>query len=247
MYQIVFIRHGESLWSDKFTGWTDIDITPKGIALTYQYGKKLKEKGFQFDLGISSYLKRGIRTLWTVLDAMDLMWIPTLYDWRLNERHYGALQGLNKAETAEKYGADQVKLWRRSFDIPPPKLTRDDPRYSGNDIRYKDLTPEQIPLGESLKETSERTISYWTKTIIPLIKQGKKIILSAHSNSLRSIFMHLDNLTPEQVFELNIPYCIPLIYQFDEEMKLIGHYYLASDEVVREAIESVKNQANKKQ
>lgn len=246
MYTFVFIRHGESMWSDKFTGWTDIDITQKGIDLTYQYGKKLKENGFTFDLGLASYLKRGIRTLWTALDAMDLLWIETLKDWRLNERHYGALQGLNKAETAEKYGADQVKLWRRSYDIPPPKLTIDDPRYPGHDPRYKHLRPEEIPLGESLKDTMARTLPYWQNTVVPYIKQGRKIILSGHSNSLRSILASIDQLSPEQVLELNVPYCIPLVYEFDEQIKPIRHYYLANDGEVQEAIESVKNQAKKK-
>ena len=246
MYTFVIIRHGESKWSDKFTGWTDIDTTEKGIAQTYTYGKKLKEEGFTFDLGFTSVLTRGIRTLWTVLDAMGLMWIDEIKDWQLNERHYGALQGLNKAEVAEQYGEDQVKLWRRSYDVSPPKLTKDDPRYPGNDPRYKDLRPEQIPLGESLKDTAARTIPYWNDIIAPQIKLGRKIILSGHSNSLRSIIMHLDSLDQKQVLELNIPYCIPLVYEFDESLHPLKHYYLESDAVVAAQIAAVKNQAKKK-
>ena len=233
------------MWSDKFTGWTDIDLAPQGVEETYRYGKKLKELGYTFDLGFASYLKRGIKTLWTILDAMDLNWVPLTYAWQLNERHYGALQGLNKAETLEKYGAEQVHLWRRSYNIRPPLLDTVDPTHPSHDPRYKNLSKDETPSGECLKDTYARAVPYWENIIVPLIKQGKKIIISAHGNSIRAIMKHLDGISEQAIMEVNIPYCIPLVYEFDEHMKPVKHYYLASDEEVQKVIEGIKNQAKK--
>ncbi len=246
MYKIVIVRHGLSVWPDKFTGWTDIDLAPEGIAETLKYGKKLKELGYSFDLGFASMLKRGIKTLWKALDGMDLNWIPITYAWQLNERHYGALQGLNKAQTVEKYGKDQVQLWRRSYDVRPPAVDVNDPMHPSHDPRYKDVDPSLLPSGECLKDTYNRAVPYWQKTIEPLIKQGKKILVSAHGNSIRAIMKYLDNLSEEEIVGVNIPYCIPLVYELDENLKPIKHYYLASDEEVQRVIEGIKNQTKKK-
>ena len=245
MYKVVIVRHGLSVWPTRFSGWTDIDLAPEGVADTYAYGKKLKELGYTFDMGFASMLKRGIKTLWTVLDAMDLNWIPITTAWQLNERHYGALQGLNKAETVEKYGAEQVQLWRRSYDVRPPQIAVDDPAHPSHDRRYAQVDPALLPAGECLKDTYARAVPYWDEVIMPLVKQGKKIIVSAHGNSIRAIMKHLDNLTEEEIVGVNIPYCIPLVYEFDEALKPIKHYYLASDEEVQKVIEGIKNQTKK--
>lgn len=245
MYKFVIIRHGLSVWPDRFTGWTDIDIAPSGVIETRKYGLKLKELGYSFDLGFTSYLKRGIRTLETVLEIMGLSQIPIIKAWQLNERHYGALQGLNKPETVAKYGEEQVTIWRRSYDIPPPKLEKNDPRHPGNDPVYKDVDPSLLPSSECLKDTYARSVPYFQKMIEPEIKKGKKIILSGHHNSLRAIIKYLDNISTEDIVKLNVPYCIPLVYELDENLKPIKHYYLAPDEEVKRVIEGIKNQTKK--
>ena len=245
MYKFVIIRHGLSVWSDRFTGWTDIDLAPSGVLETKKYGLKLKELGFTFDLGFTSYLKRGIRTLEIVLDSMGLSQIPVIKAWQLNERHYGALQGLNKPETVAKYGEEQVDIWRRSYDIPPPPLEKTDSRHPINNPVYKDIDPSLLPSSECLKDTYNRSIPYFQKMIEPEIKKGKKIILSGHHNSLRAIIKYLDNISNVDIVNLNVPYCIPLVYEFDENIKPIKHYYLASDEEVEKVIEGIKNQTKK--
>ncbi|MEK9169262.1 MAG: 2,3-diphosphoglycerate-dependent phosphoglycerate mutase, partial [Patescibacteria group bacterium] len=237
--------HGLSEWSNRFTGWTDIDLAPSGIEETKKYGLKLKELGFTFDLGFTSYLKRGIRTLEIVLDSMGLSQIPVIKAWQLNERHYGALQGLNKPETVAKYGEEQVDIWRRSYDIPPPPLEKTDSRHPINNPVYKDIDPSLLPSSECLKDTYNRSIPYFQKMIEPEIKKGKKIILSGHHNSLRAIIKYLDNISNVDIVNLNVPYCIPLVYEFDENIKPIKHYYLASDEEVEKVIEGIKNQTKK--
>jgi len=245
MHKIVLVRHGITEWATKFTGWTDIDVTPIGIEETKKYGKKLKDMGYSFDISYTSYLKRAIRTLWTVLDQMDLLWIPMIKDWHLNERHYGALQGLNKAETAIKYGEEQVAIWRRSYDVSPPQLELSDPRHPSHDEKYIKISPHELPMGESLKDTINRFIPYWKEEVEPQIKQGKKIIVSLHSNSLRALIMYLDNLSSEEIMKINVPYCIPLVYELDENLHPIKHYYLADDEEVQRVIDTIKNQAKK--
>ncbi|MBZ0179921.1 MAG: 2,3-diphosphoglycerate-dependent phosphoglycerate mutase [Melioribacteraceae bacterium] len=248
MYKLVLIRHGESEWNKKnlFTGWTDVDLTEKGIKEAEEGGKVLKEKGFNFDIAYTSVLKRAIRTLDIVLYEMDLMWIPVIKSYRLNERHYGALQGLNKAETTEKYGEEQVTLWRRSYDVPPPELTEDDERYPGHDPRYKDLSKEELPLTESLKSTVDRFIPYWIDVIAPSVKSGKKVVIVAHGNSLRALVKYLDEMSEEEIIKLNIPTGIPLVYELDENLKPIKHYYLGDQEAINAAINKVANQAKKK-
>jgi 2,3-bisphosphoglycerate-dependent phosphoglycerate mutase len=245
MYKFVIIRHGLSVWSDRFTGWTDIDLAPSGVEETKKYGLKLKELGYTFDLGFTSYLKRGIRTLEIVLEAMGLSEIPVVKAWQLNERHYGALQGLNKPETVEKYGEKQVTIWRRSYDIPPPALEKSDPRHPANDPVYKDVDPSLLPSSECLKDTYARSVPYFQRMIEPEIRSGKKIILSGHHNSLRAIIKYLDNISNDDIVSLNVPYCIPLVYELDENLRPIKHYYLASDEEVRRVIEGIKNQTKK--
>lgn len=245
MYKFVIIRHGLSEWSNRFTGWTDIDLAPSGIEETKKYGLKLKELGYTFDLGFTSYLKRGIRTLEIVLEAMGLLTIPVIKAWQLNERHYGALQGLNKPETVAKYGKEQVDIWRRSYDIPPPPLEKTDPRHPSNDPVYKDIDPALLPSSECLKDTYNRSVPYFQKMIEPEIKEGKKVILSGHHNSLRAIIKYLDNISNEEIVSLNVPYCIPLVYELDANLKPIKHYYLASDEEVKRVIEGIKNQTKK--
>jgi 2,3-bisphosphoglycerate-dependent phosphoglycerate mutase len=250
MYKIVLLRHGESLWNkeNRFTGWTDVDLTDGGIQEAHSAGKILKDSGYHFDIAFTSVLKRAIRTLWIVLDEMDLMWIPVQNSWRLNERHYGALQGLNKAETAQKYGDEQVTLWRRSADVRPPALDKDDPRYPGHDPRYADLKASELPLTENLIDTINRVIPYWNSTIAPTIRSGKKIIVVAHGNSLRGLVKYLDNLSNEEVIALNIPTGIPLVYELDDNLKPIKHYYLGNQEEIEQKAEAVANQskANKK-
>lgn len=244
MIKLVLLRHGESDWNkeNKFTGWTDVDLSEKGIAEAHKAGQYLKENGFTFDIAFTSVLKRAIRTLWLVLDEMDLMWIPVYRSWRLNERHYGALQGLNKAETAAKYGDEQVLIWRRSYDTPPPSLERSDPRYPGNDPRYKDLNDEELPVSECLKDTVERFLPYWHETISSTIKSGKRVIIAAHGNSLRALVKYLDHISDEEIVGLNIPTGMPLVYELNSDLKPIKNYYLGDPEEVKEAMEAVAKQ-----
>jgi len=248
VYTVVLLRHGESTWNkeNRFTGWTDVGLTEKGKEEAVFAGKILKEKGFIFDIAFTSVLKRAIHTLWLALEQLDQMYIPIINSWRLNERHYGELQGLNKAETAAKHGEQQVHIWRRSYDIPPPALQESDPRFPAHDIRYKDVDKKLIPKTESLKETVERFLPYWMDTITPVIKSGKRVLIAAHGNSLRALVKHLDNISNEEITELNIPTGIPLVYELDDNLKPIKHYYLASEEDVKKAQESVKNQGKAK-
>ncbi len=244
MHKLVLLRHGESTWNkeNRFTGWTDVDLSEKGIEEAHKAGKVLKEEGYIFDVAFTSVLKRAIRTLWITLDEMDLMWIPVYRSWRLNERHYGALQGLNKAETAQRHGEEQVLIWRRSYDVRPPALEKDDDRYPGKDPRYKDLPPAELPLTECLKDTVKRFLPYWKETIEPTVRSGKRIIISAHGNSLRALVKYLDNISEEKIVKLNIPTGIPLIYELDEDMQPIEHYYLGDAEGVEKATQAVANQ-----
>ncbi|HPF08895.1 MAG: 2,3-diphosphoglycerate-dependent phosphoglycerate mutase [Candidatus Cloacimonetes bacterium] len=248
MYKIVLIRHGESLWNkaNLFTGWTDVDLSEKGIAEAKEAGRRLKAEGFQFDEAFTSTLKRAIRTLWLALDEMDLMYTPIHHDWRLNERHYGALQGLNKAETAAKYGDEQVLIWRRSYDVPPPALEKNDERYPGKDPRYTHLEENQIPLCESLKDTVARTMPFWNEVIIPRLVAGRKMVISAHGNSLRAIVKNLDRISDEDIVSLNIPTGIPLIYEFDADLEVKKSYYLADAKEVEAAANAVANQGKSK-
>ena len=238
MYKVVLLRHGESTWNkeNRFTGWTDVDLSDKGTAEAKKAGEVLKKEGYTFDLAYTSVLKRAIRTLWITLDGMDLMWIPVVRNWRLNERHYGALQGLNKAETAKKYGDDQVKIWRRSYSTQPPALDKSDDRFPGNDSRYSDLSENELPLTECLKDTVARFMPYWEETIAPTVKSGKKVLIAAHGNSLRALVKYLDNVSEEEIVGLNIPTGIPLVYELDDDLKPIKHYYLGDpDEIVKAA------------
>ena len=240
----MLLRHGESVWNkeNRFSGWTDVDLSEKGILEAEKAGKVLKENNFTFDIAYTSFLKRGIRTLWIVLDELDLMWIPVFKSWRLNERHYGALQGYSKAKMAVEVGEEQVLIWRRSYDVPPPALKTSDPRYPGTDVRYKDLDPKDIPLTESLKDTVKRFLPYWHETIAPTVKAGKKGLISAHGNSLRALVEYLDDLSEEEIIKLNIPTGIPLIYELDDNLKPIKHYYLGDPEAIKQAIETVEKQ-----
>ena len=248
MYKVVLLRHGESTWNkeNRFTGWTDVDLSEKGIQEATEAAKLLKEGGYTFDIAFTSVLKRGIRTLWIVLDEMDLMWIPIYRSWRLNERHYGALQGFFKAKMATEVGEEQVLIWRRSYDIPPPALKTSDPRYPGNEAKYADLSPDEIPLTECLKDTVARVLPYWHDVITPTIKSGKKILISAHGNSLRALVKYLDNMPDEEVVKLNIPTGVPLIYELDDDLKPITHYYLGDQEEIEKAIEAVASQGKAK-
>ncbi len=248
MHRLVLLRHGESLWNkeNRFTGWTDVDLTEKGFAEAKQAGQLLKKEGFVFDIAYTSVLKRAIRTLWIVLDEMDLMWIPVHRSWRLNERHYGALQGLNKAETAAKFGEDQVLIWRRSYDIRPPALEKSDERYPGHDPRYRDLSPTELPLTECLKDTVARFLPYWHETIAPTIQSGKRVLIAAHGNSLRALVKYLDHISDDEIVRLNIPTGMPLIYELDERLKPLQHYYLGDPEEVKKAMESVARQGKAK-
>ena len=243
--KLVLLRHGESIWNKEnlFTGWTDVDLSDTGLEEADRGAKDLKEAGFTFDLAFTSVLKRAIRTLWIVQDELDLIWIPVIRDWRLNERHYGALQGLNKAETAKKYGPEQVHIWRRSYDVPPPPLSADDPRNPRFDPRYRDVDPLLLPVTECLKDTLERVMPYWNDVIIPSIKGGKKIIIAAHGNSLRALVKHLDHISDEDITGLNIPTGIPLVYELDEDCRAIRHYYLGDPEAAKAAAEKVAQQA----
>ncbi len=248
MYKIVFMRHGESTWNlaNRFTGWVDVDLTEKGVAEARQAGKLLKEAGFTFDQAYTSVLKRAIRTLWTTLDEMDLMYLPVQHDWRLNERHYGALQGLNKAETAAQYGDEQVLVWRRSYDTPPLPLEPTDPRASYNDPRYANLRREDIPLTECLKDTVARVLPAWNDTIAPAIRAGKKIIISAHGNSLRALIKYLDGISDNDIVGLNIPNGQPLVYELDADLKPIKSYYLGDQSAIDAALKAVANQGKSK-
>ncbi|HRB97400.1 MAG TPA: 2,3-diphosphoglycerate-dependent phosphoglycerate mutase [Nitrosomonas sp.] len=248
MKKIVLLRHGESTWNkeNRFTGWTDVDLTPKGLQEAQVAGQLLREHGFTFDIAYTSVLKRAIRTLWITLDEMDQMWIPIHHTWRLNERHYGALQGLNKAETAAKYGDDQVLIWRRSYDARPPALTMDDDRYPGTDPRYKHLSQDEIPLTECLKDTVARFLPYWNTTIAPQIQTGKSVIIVAHGNSLRALVKYLDNMSEEEILNCNIPTGVPLVYELDDNMKPIQNYYLGNLSEIQEAMQIVANQGKSK-
>jgi 2,3-bisphosphoglycerate-dependent phosphoglycerate mutase len=248
MYKLVLIRHGESVWNkeNRFTGWKDVDLSEKGLKEATAAGELLKKEGFEFDIAYTSVLKRAIRTLWHILDEMDLMWIPVQREWKLNERHYGALQGLNKAETAEKHGEDQVKIWRRSYDTPPPALEKSDERYAGNDPRYKDLDESQIPLSECLKDTVDRVLPLWHDSIVPTIKSGKKVIIAAHGNSLRALIKYLDGVSEQDIVGLNVPTGMPLVYELDENMQPTNRYYLGDEEAVKAAMAAVANQGKAK-
>jgi 2,3-bisphosphoglycerate-dependent phosphoglycerate mutase len=244
MHKLVLIRHGESEWNkeNRFTGWKDVDLSEKGIKEAHMAGKLLKHEGFTFDHAYTSVLKRAIRTLWIILDEMDLMWISETKSWLLNERHYGALQGLNKAEMAAQYGEEQVLKWRRSFDIPPDPLEADDPRYLGNDPRYAEIEPSKFPKTECLKDTVARVVPYFRDEMVPKIKDGKRLIIAAHGNSLRALVKYLDNVSEDQITQLNVPTGIPLVYELDDQIKPIKHYYLGDPEAVRAAQEAVANQ-----
>ena len=248
MKKLVLLRHGESSWNkeNRFTGWTDVDLSEKGVGEAKQAGLVLKREGFVFDLAYTSVLKRAIRTLWLTLDEMDLIWIPVYNSWRLNERHYGALQGLNKSETALKYGEEQVLIWRRSYDIAPPALEKNDPRYPGLDSRYKDLKPKELPLTECLKDTVARFLPFWHKTIAPAVKSDKRVIIAAHGNSLRALVMYLDNISEAKIINLNIPTGLPLVYELNDNLKPIKSYYLGDPEQVQKAMEAVANQGKAK-
>ncbi len=244
MYKVVLLRHGESEWNaeNRFTGWTDVDLSAKGFSEAREAGQTLKAAGYTFDLAFTSVLKRAIRTLWIVMDEMDLMWIPVVRDWRLNERHYGALQGLNKAETAQKFGEEQVKIWRRSYDIPPPALEKTDPRYPGNDPRYRNLSADELPLTECLKDTVERFLPCWHNTIGPEIRAGKKVLIAAHGNSLRALVKYLDNVSDEDIIGLNIPTGMPLVYELDAGLRPLRNYYIGDPDKVKAAMDAVAAQ-----
>ena len=245
MYKVVLLRHGESTWNqeNRFTGWTDVDLSAKGLVEAKEAGKMLKDAGLTFDLAYTSVLKRAIRTCWMALDELDLLWIPVVRHWRLNERHYGALQGLDKAETAAKHGEDQVKIWRRSYDIPPPALTVSDPRHPSHDPRYKGLTADELPSTESLKETVARFVPYWSETIAPEIERGRRVLIAAHGNSLRALVKFLDGVSDQAIVELNIPTGIPLVYELDRGLMPIKSYYLGDPEAAKAAAEAVAKQA----
>ena len=247
MIKLVLLRHGESIWNreNRFTGWTDVDLSEKGIEEAKKAGQVLKEEGIVFDLAHTSVLRRAIRTLWLVLDEMDLLWIPIRKSWRLNERHYGALQGLNKSEVAARYGEEQVRIWRRSYDVMPQALEKSDSRYPGNDPRYAGLAEKDIPLTESLKSTAERFLPYWQGTIVPEIASGKRVLIAAHGNSLRALVKHLDNIPDNDIVGMNIPTGIPLVYELDDKLGPIRHYYLGDQEEIARAMEKIANQGKK--
>jgi len=247
MYRMVLIRHGESTWNkeNRFTGWTDVDLSEQGVAEALESGQVLRSEGFQFDIGYTSLLNRAIKTYNTVTEEVDQMWLPVKRSWRLNERHYGALQGLNKSETAERFGEEQVKIWRRSYDIPPPPLTPDDERYPGKDPRYADLTAAELPLTECLKDTVARFLPLWHEDIAPTIKSGKRVLIVAHGNSLRALVMYLDHISEADIVELNIPTGMPLVYELDADLKPTRSYYLGDPEKVEAAMEAVAKQGKK--
>ncbi|RRS04386.1 2,3-diphosphoglycerate-dependent phosphoglycerate mutase [Aquabacterium soli] len=244
MYKLVLIRHGESTWNleNRFTGWTDVELTPTGVEQAKQAGRLLKAEGYEFDVAYTSVLKRAIHTLWHTLDEMDRPWLPVVNSWRLNERHYGGLQGLNKAETAKQYGDEQVLVWRRSYDTPPPALDANDPRGQRQDIRYAKLQPEQIPLTECLKDTVARVLPFWNEAMAPAIKAGKRIVVAAHGNSIRALVKYLDNIGDDEIVGVNIPNGIPLVYELDADLKPIRHYYLGDAEAAAKAAAAVATQ-----
>jgi 2,3-bisphosphoglycerate-dependent phosphoglycerate mutase len=248
MKKLVLVRHGESEWNkeNRFTGWTDVELSDKGRAEAAEAGQVLRDGGYTFDVAYTSVLKRAIHTLWSVLDEMDLAWIPVHRSWRLNERHYGALQGLNKAETAAKFGEAQVKIWRRSYDICPPELTPDDKRFPGRDRRYAGLTKDELPLTECLKDTVTRFLPLWHETIAPAIQRGERVLIAAHGNSLRALVKYLDNVPEDEIVELNIPTGMPLAYELDDDLKPLNRYYLGDPEKVKAAMEAVAAQGKKK-
>jgi 2,3-bisphosphoglycerate-dependent phosphoglycerate mutase len=245
MHTVVLLRHGESTWNkeNRFTGWTDVDLTEKGRQEAASAGELLAAGGYTFDIAFTSVLKRALRTNWIVLDTLDRLWIPVERNWRLNERHYGGLQGLNKAETAMQHGEPQTKIWRRSYDVPPPPLALDDPRHPSHDPRYADLTPDERPATESLKDTVARFLPYWTRTIGPAIRAGRRVLITAHGNSLRALVKHLDRISDADIAELNIPTGIPLIYELDDRLSPIRHFYLGDPEAAKRAAEAVARQA----
>jgi 2,3-bisphosphoglycerate-dependent phosphoglycerate mutase len=248
MMKLVLLRHGESTWNvdNKFTGWTDVDLSPKGVQEAHDAGRLLKKEGYAFDLAYTSLLKRAIRTLWIAQDEMDRLWIPVHKTWRLNERHYGALQGLNKAETAAKFGEQQVLVWRRSYSDPPPPLEADDPRHPRQDPRYKDLPASELPACESLKDTVARFLPYWHETIAPQIRAGQRVVIAAHGNSLRALVKYLDSLSEDEVLGLNIPTGIPLVYELDGDLKPQKHYYLGDPDAIKRAADAVAKQGKAK-
>lgn len=249
MKKIVLLRHGESTWNkeNRFTGWTDVDLTEKGVEEAEKAGRLLKENGFVFDKAYTSYLKRAVKTLNHVLDKMDLDWIPVEKNWRLNEKHYGDLQGLNKSETAEKYGDDQVLVWRRSYDVAPNPLPEDDPRNPRFDIRYKDVPDNELPRTEALKNTVERILPYWKEEIFPSLKENDQILVTAHGNSLRGIIKYLKNISDEEIVKLNLPTAIPYVFEFDDDLNLVNDYFLGDPEEIRKMMEAVANQGKKEQ
>ncbi len=248
MYKLVLLRHGESDWNreNRFTGWTDVDLSEKGVQEAKQAGRVLKEQGFVFDVAYTSLLKRAIKTLLYALDELDMLWLPVHHSWRLNERHYGALQGLNKSETAQKFGEEQVRVWRRSYDIQPPALEKNDPRFPGHDIRYKHLTEKELPTTECLKDTVERFLPHWHEVIKPTILSGKRVIIAAHGNSLRALVKYLDNISDDEIIGLNIPTGVPLVYELDAQLKPIRSQYLGDEATVRQAMNVVANQGKAK-
>jgi len=247
-YKLVLVRHGQSTWNleNRFTGWTDVGLSEQGVQEAHFAGQLLRDNKYDFDIAYTSVLKRALQTLWIVLQEMDLEWIPVINAWELNERHYGALQGLNKAETAKQYGEAQVKIWRRSYDVPPPALEWDDPRHARFDRRYAGLTKDQLPSTESLKITLDRVLPYWHSVLAPMIKSGQRVLIAAHGNSLRAMVKYLDNVSDEEIPELNIPTGIPLVYELDKDLKAVKHYYLADEETVRKAAEAVAAQGKAK-
>ena len=248
MKKVVLLRHGESEWNkeNRFTGWTDVALNENGVREAVEAGRTLRREGYVFDMAFTSVLKRAIKTLWLVLDEMDLMWIPVSRSWRLNERHYGALQGLNKAETAEKYGLEQVELWRRSFNARPPALTLDDPRYPGKDPRYADLSAQEIPLTECLEDTTNRILPYCRDIIGPAVRSGRRVIVAAHGNTLRSVVIYLNKIPEDKIGELNIPTGIPLVYEFSDDLEPIRNYYLGDPEKAKRAAQAVADQLRRK-
>jgi 2,3-bisphosphoglycerate-dependent phosphoglycerate mutase len=244
MVKLVLVRHGQSTWNldNRFTGWTDVDLSDQGVREAHDGAKVLAQEGYTFDLAFTSVLKRAIRTLWIILDDMDLMWIPVRRSWHLNERHYGALQGLNKKETADKYGLDQVQIWRRSYDTPPGELSEDDSRHPCHDRRYADVPRDLLPATESLKTTLDRVLPYWHEAIVPELKQGKRVLICAHGNSLRALVKYFDGMSDEAITQLNIPTGIPLVYELDDDLKALKHYYLGDEEAIKAATASVAAQ-----
>ncbi len=248
MQKLVLIRHGESFWNkeNRFTGWKDIDLSEKGREEAKKAGELLKAEGFTFDAAYTSVLKRAIRTLWTILDELDLMWIPIINSWKLNERHYGSLQGLNKAEMAQQFGEEQVHIWRRSYDVPPPPMEKTDERYEGFSPKYSDIAEDAFPATECLKDTVARVVPYWETEIVPQLKDGKRLIIAAHGNSLRALVKYLDDIADEEIVKLNIPTGVPLVYELDDDLKPLKSYYLGDAEEIRKAQEAVANQGKAK-